>query len=435
MDDSLLEVIQRHKAGDPVGIYSVCSANRFVLEASMMQAINDGTSLLIESTSNQVDQYGGYTGMTPLQFRDFVSGIAQSVNFPMDKIILGGDHLGPNSWQNEPAAVAMEKAEDLIRAYVSAGFQKIHLDTSMRCADDPGDSHLPFDTEIVAERAARLCRVAESAARESDIPGVRPLYVIGTDVPIPGGAQEKLDKVRITSDQEVEETIAVTRDAFRKLGLSEAWNRVIAVVVQPGVEFGDTSVIEYQRSEASVLSRFIGKQDALVYEAHSTDYQTRVALRQMVEDHFAILKVGPWLTFALREAIFSLSLMEEEWIPKTSDSPLSRIREQLEKSMTMDPAYWQKHYHGSLHRIEFARRYSYSDRIRYYWPETRVQNALTQLIMNLEENPVLLTLLSQFMPVQYLAVREGHIKNHPLDLIRHKIMEVTDVYSFATGWS
>ncbi|MFL1089387.1 class II D-tagatose-bisphosphate aldolase non-catalytic subunit, partial [Acinetobacter baumannii] len=93
--------------------------------------------VLIEATSNQVNQFGGYTGMQPADFRDFVYNIARTVGFPAERIILGGDHLGPNCWQDEPAAVAMEKSIDLIKAYVAAGFSKIHLDASMSCADDP----------------------------------------------------------------------------------------------------------------------------------------------------------------------------------------------------------------------------------------------------------------------------------------------------------
>lgn len=70
-------------------------------------------------------------------------------------------------------------------------------------------------------------------------------------------------------------------------------------------------VHEYHREEAQTLSRFIEAQPGLVYEAHSTDYQSREALRALVEDHFAILKVGPALTFAFREAVFALAAIEE----------------------------------------------------------------------------------------------------------------------------
>ena len=61
-----------------------------------------------------------------------------------------------------------------------------------------------------------------------------------------------------------------------------------------------------------MLKKTIEKYDQFVYEAHSTDYQRKETLRQMVKDHFVILKVGPALTFAMREALFSLDFIEKE---------------------------------------------------------------------------------------------------------------------------
>ncbi len=433
MENPLRKMIQTHKNEKPVGIYSVCSANPFVLEAAMHQAKEDGSGLLIESTSNQVDQFGGYTGLTPRQFRDFVFNIANTAGLPAGRIILGGDHLGPNAWQNQNSAIAMENARELIRAYVEAGFTKIHLDTSMRCADDPGDPRSLFDTRIVARRAAELCEVAENAAAHRSADLSAPVYVIGTDVPIPGGAQEELSSLRITPVNELEETIEITRKAFYERGLHDAWERVLAVVVQPGVEFGDTNVFEYDRTRAHNLSRFIDRYPNLLFEAHSTDYQKKEMLRMMVEDHFAILKVGPWLTFALREAVFGLSHIEDEWVARKKGATVSDIRAVLDRVMLNNPAHWRKHYHGDDHSLAFARRYSYSDRLRYYWPDPSVEKALQQLIKNLQKYLPPLTLISQYLPGQYFAVREGSIENTPADLIRHKIREVLNIYSYAAS--
>ncbi len=432
MINPLQNIIQTHKAGETAGIYSVCSANQYVLEASMQQANVDNSILLIESTSNQVDQYGGYTGMTPQMFVDYVKQTAVRMDFPFERIVLGGDHLGPNVWQNEAAKDAMMKAAGQIGSYVRAGFTKIHLDTSMRCADDPMEQGAPLDTEIIASRAAELCKMAERAAAELGS-GDLPIYVIGTDVPIPGGAQESLKDIMPTPVDEVEQTIEITKRAFDSLGLQSAWERVVAVVVQPGVEFDDTNIIEYDREKAATLSEYIDKRDGLVYEAHSTDYQTRGSLRRMVEDHFAVLKVGPALTFAFREAVFALAQIEEELFAGRNDIRLSRLIETIDEAMLENPDYWQKHYRGNKHEAALARKYSFSDRIRYYWPDSRVTGALNQLVENLSRNPVPLSLLSYFMPIQYHKTREGVLNYDPLQLIRDKIMEVTDVYSAAAG--
>lgn len=433
MSHPLFGVVKAQKTGRSEGIYSACSANRFAIEAAMLQAKADGASVLIEATSNQVDQFGGYTGMTPKQFVAYVHTIAKSLNFPLQRVILGGDHLGPNPWQDEKAENALSKARELIRAYVEAGFTKVHLDASMRLGDDPGDSQTPPDPEVVAGRSAELCQVAEEAYTAGPAGSTAPVYVIGTDVPTPGGARSGMEVLPVTPVNEAEQTIELHREHFFKRGLGSAWERVIGVVVQPGVEFGDATVIQYDRTKVKDLSGLIEKYDQLVYEAHSTDYQTRAALRQMVEDHFAIIKVGPWLTFVFREAVFALAQMETEWLAGRKGITLSHIREVLEEVMLARPDYWQKHYHGDEDQLRYARSFSYSDRIRYYWPQEELQAALGRLLNNLTEYPVPLTLLSQYMPAQYRAVRMGQLTNIPIDLIRHKIMEVTGIYASACG--
>jgi D-tagatose-1,6-bisphosphate aldolase subunit GatZ/KbaZ len=411
------------------GICSICSANEHVLTAAIKKAVKDETVLLIESTSNQVDQFGGYTGMTPDNFVSYVRNLAESAGFPIDRLILGGDHLGPNAWQKEPAESAMEKACELIHQYVKAGYTKIHLDTSMRCEGDPGNPEEPLEVAIIAERAAQLCKVAENAGSESQ----QPVYVIGTDVPIPGGAQEHLSEIRITPVNEVEETIEISQKAFYKLGLKDAWERVLAVVVQPGVEFGDTTVIEYDRKKAASLSSTIEKYDNLSYEAHSTDYQTKNALRQMVEDHYRILKVGPWLTFAMRETLFALDKIENDLYSEHKNVKLSGLVDIIEQEMLGNPRYWSAHYHGDETQLKLARKYSYSDRIRYYWPNTIIQGSLHQLIENLSKQDIPLNILSQYLPLQYEAIREGKLQNHISDLIDFGIAQVLNIYSYATG--
>ena len=131
------DIIARHKAGEHLGICSVCSAHPLVIEAALRFDLNTNNKVLIEATSNQVNQFGGYTGMTPAHFRDFVLNIAKHVGFPRERLILGGDHLGPNCWQNEPAEAAMDKSVELIKAYVAAGFTKIHLDASCPAPTTP----------------------------------------------------------------------------------------------------------------------------------------------------------------------------------------------------------------------------------------------------------------------------------------------------------
>jgi D-tagatose-1,6-bisphosphate aldolase subunit GatZ/KbaZ len=380
----------------------------------------------IESTCNQVNQFGGYTGLTPSQFAAFVRSIAVRVGFPELCILFGGDHLGPYPWRGEPSDSALEKAAGLVQASVLAGYTKIHLDASMACADD----NEPLADALIAERAADLCQVAEKELSASSTP---PLYVIGTEVPIPGGETGPGLPPAVTRVEHVQTTLENCRSAFLKRGLGAAWERVIGLVVQPGVEFGDASVFEYTRDQALPLSQCLPASPSLVYEAHSTDYQPPLALGQMVEDHFAILKVGPWLTFAFREVVFALSQIEREWLGNRRGIEISQVPEALERAMLSNPIHWNPYYRGDATELHFARRYSFSDRSRYYWPEPAVERELQKLLANLSAAPPPLTLLSQYLPEQYDAVRAGAIHNFPGDLILDRIRKVLRIYAAACG--
>lgn len=106
---TLNNIIKSQKDGIPKGIYSICSSNEYVIEVAMEYALQKEINILIESTCNQVNQLGGYTGMKPLDFVNFIFSIADRVKFPKNKIILGGDHLGPNPWKKENSWNAMKK--------------------------------------------------------------------------------------------------------------------------------------------------------------------------------------------------------------------------------------------------------------------------------------------------------------------------------------
>src|SRR5690349_2049525 len=342
----------------PRGIVSICSAHSLVVEAALRRGKTEQAVVLIEATCNQVNQEGGYTGMTPADFRRFVAAIAAGVGFPLERLILGGDHLGPNPWKALPAEVAMGRAEAMVAAYVDAGFRKIHLDASMGCAGDAA----ALGDEMIAARAARLARAAEGAA-SADHP--RPVYIIGTEVPPPGGAGHATEELAVTEPAVAERTLAIHEAAFAAAGVGEASRRVIGIVVQPGVEFGNANVAIYKPERAKALSAALDRLPGLVFEAHSTDYQPATALGALVDDGFAILKVGPGLTFALREAFYGLDAIATELAP---DAQHGSLHEAMERVMLEKPGHWKAHYPGTLEEQRVQRHFSYSDRIRYYWP-------------------------------------------------------------------
>ena len=342
----LKKIVELQKQGKNVGIYSACSANEYVIEAVMKRGISDGSCVLIESTANQCDQNGGYTGMTPADFKKFVFEIADRSGFDRSRIFLGGDHLGPLTFAFKDEPEAMADAEELIRHYVRAGFTKIHIDTSMKVNSDPADVRL--SDEIIAGRGARLAKVAEETYKElllQEPEAIPPVYIIGSEVPIPGGAVGAEDNgVQVTRVEDFKNTVDAFRQAFTGAGLGEdVWERVIGVVVQPGVEEKDSGCTEYDRGKAKELMASIKEFPSLVFEGHSTDYQTKIKLRELVEDGVGILKVGPGLTFAMREGMFALEQIEKELLFGTDMQP-SKFAETLDAEMCRDDKYWKKHY-------------------------------------------------------------------------------------------
>jgi D-tagatose-1,6-bisphosphate aldolase subunit GatZ/KbaZ len=421
----LVDTVERHKAGEAVGIYSVCSAHPLVIEASVLQALDDDSYLLVEATSNQVDQFGGYTGMKPQDFRRLVLELARRHGLPEERIVMGGDHLGPNRWQERPVDEALSYAGDLIASYVAAGFTKLHLDCSMACADDTS----PLDDSVVARRAATLAsRAEQEASARAQAPADNPVYVVGTEVPVPGGAHEALVVLTPTSAEAARATLVAHENAFRSEGLGGVWNRVIAMVVQPGVEFDHERVIDYERSATGELRRVLDDRGLLVFEAHSTDYQTRANLRALVEDHWAVLKVGPALTFAMREALFALAAIENELVVEGERSELLSV---VEHRMQEEPGYWEGYYPGGPAAKRLLRRYSYSDRIRYYWSYPDVEDAQRRLFSNLGAREIPQSLLSQYLPRQYERVRHGALESVPEALVLDRIRDTLQDYAVA----
>jgi D-tagatose-1,6-bisphosphate aldolase subunit GatZ/KbaZ len=214
--------------------------------------------------------------------------------------------------------------------------------------------------------------------------------------------------------------------------LDDAWERVIGLVVQPGVEFGEANVFDYDRRKSKALSAALPASPQLIYEAHSTDYQLASSLKQMFEDHFAILKVGPELTFAFREAVFALSAIEHELLQGKA-ARVSKVREALETAMLRNPSYWRDYYHGDENQLRISRFYSYSDRCRYYLHRPEVNAEIELLMENLTVFPPGLTLISQYLPLEYQAIRAGTLQASPSEIIRHHIRTVLHKYARACG--
>ena len=428
MKHPMQEMMEKRRQGIKCGIPSYCTANELALEIALRRAKMLNQPVLIEATANQVNQYGGYTGMLPKDFYKLVLDMAAAIDLPEQMVILAGDHLGPLTWQNLPEAEAMEKSIELVYQYTRAGFTKIHLDTSMKVADDAEGL---LSTEVIARRGATLYKAAikgyeELKAEKPD--AIRPVFVIGSEVPIPGGAQEAEDSLAVTSVEAFKDTVATYKRVWEEEGVGAGMEDVIAVVVQPGVEFGDDQVFLYDHDAAADLCAALKEFPEVCFEGHSTDYQSAKCLKAMVEDGIAILKVGPALTYGLREALFAMSLMENELVPAEERSNFIDV---LEDTMLANPGNWQKHYHGDEKQLHLTRKYSFSDRARYYMGQPEVLAAMEKLFTNLDTYKIPLNMLHQYMPLTYAKVRDGELPLEAKELAMDGVTNFMLDYEYA----
>lgn len=431
MNHPIKEIISKRQSGILAGIASFCTANPIVIETILEYCKDLNDYVLIEATANQVNQFGGYTNMSPYDFVDYVYDIAENIGFPKDKLLLGADHFGPLVWADKSDVEAMENAKELVRQAVLAGYTKIHLDTSMKLGSDDANERL--SDEIIAKRGVELYKVCEEAflERMEKFPNsIHPVYVIGSEVPIPGGEFEEVDTLEVTSPDDFKATIEAYDSQFKKEGIRDAWDNIVAVVVQPGVEFSNVDVHLYERPKAKKLSSVLMNYPNLVFEGHSTDYQSNIKLKEMVEDGVAILKVGPACTFALREGLFALSFIENELI-KDKNLRID-FKNVLEKVMLENPKDWQEYYFGNELDKELSRKYSFSDRSRYYLSYDDIQLAIENLFENIDKFDLPLGMIKQFFPNAFDKILNDDYPKDSKSLVKSNIIDVIEDYLYAT---
>jgi D-tagatose-bisphosphate aldolase class II non-catalytic subunit len=390
----LRQIIARNRAGEAIAIPSVCTAHPDALEASLTLAEALDQPIVVEATSNQVNQHGGYTGLKPADFISFVRDIAQKSHVAHERILFGGDHLGPQAWRKLPADEAMTKAHRMVADYAAAGFTKIHLDCSEGCAGEP--AQLP--DAITATRSAALAATALQHAPDPN----ELLFVIGTEVPPPGGARtDDHGDIPPTTPHSAKATLDAHAEAFTAANIP--LDLIGGLVVQPGVEFSPMEVHHLPLARDPGLLTALKDWPNLCLEAHSTDYQHPEAYPRLAQLGFAFQKVGPALTFAWREALYALDTIRAQNGWSTGPS----LPDVMEEVMLANPAHWQAHIHGTDQRLQ--RHFGLADRIRYYWPDPKAQAAVQRLFKDLEDkrlpDPLL---LAHFRDTEIATARASH---------------------------
>lgn len=333
---------------------SLCSSNFDVLKLSMIFAKYNDLPLLIESTSNQVNQFGGYTYLKPRQFYKKLKDLAKKIKFK-NNFYIGADHLGPLPWKNLNDHVAMKNSIKLFKDVVNSGYNKIHIDTGIK---------LKNDKILSKKKIIQRCEKIFNSISKKKLNNI--FFVFGTEVPVAGGGT--LYNSKTTSLASIKDDLKY----YSKLQKS------FSLVIEPGLGFNNSKVfdlkIKYFKKK-KILSRLSN----FSYEAHSSDFQNSLALKKLVKNNFKFLKVGPELTFFYMRAIMQMHKIEN----MNNFKKKSNIRKIISAEMNRDNKYWVNYYHGSKKKIEYLKFNSLLDRSRYYWSKKNITKSLRLLKQNI----------------------------------------------------
>lgn len=343
------------------GIPSFCTANFDVIDIIFKFAKLNQFPILLESTSNQVNQDGGYTGLKPKNFKNKIYKVASKYKIRKQKLFLGGDHLGPLPWKKLKESKAMENAKELVKQYVNAGFKKIHLDTAILCLNQK-----KLSREEVVSRCAKLIKHIPKKKLNSIF------FVVGTEVPAAGGG----DNVRpiVTKMNNIKKDYLSYRKFISKF-LSNK-NQTFGLVVDPGIGFKNRTLTKSNFKKINQKKNFSLKNN-FVFEAHSSDYQSLADLKKLCNKNFKFIKVGPELTYFYMRAILFMEKVERNIFFKSSN-----LKEVLSSQMDKNKKYWYKYYSKTKYDTEFLKLNSFLDRARYYWDNKNVNQSKKILFKN-----------------------------------------------------
>ncbi len=342
---------------------SFCTSNIEVLKIIILYCKRKKLPCLVESTSNQVNQYGGYSGKTPQEFYNDIKKILKQNNFSFKNFYMGGDHLGPLPWKKKNKKTAMNNSVQLINKCLDSNYSKIHVDTSIKCINDKIINH-----SIIFDRTKYILQNSKLKKKLSKI-----FLIIGTEVPL-SGSNEK-GKIKLTQKNQINLEVKKFRDLLRTLYKKKL---KFGLVVEPGMRFMHNSI---QRPNFTNFKpkRKISKKNNFVYEAHSTDYQPLNVLIKLVKNNFKFLKVGPELTYNYSRSLFAMEKIEKKYLKNN----FSKIKDNIMTTMLKDKKYWKEYYSGNNQKIKKLILNSKLDRMRYYLNKHKIRISIIKLKKNI----------------------------------------------------
>jgi D-tagatose-1,6-bisphosphate aldolase subunit GatZ/KbaZ len=398
-------------------IPSFCTSNIFVLKSLLSFCKKKKLPILIETTSNQVNQHGGYSGNKPKDFIRKMNNLAKKMQFNKKNIFYGGDHLGPLPWKLSNSSVALKKSIELVNLYIAAKYQKIHIDTSIECNDDK-----TLTNKEVFLRAQYILKKLKNKRIIKNT-----FLVFGTEVPLAGGNNNK--KIKSTMFKKI---IDEYNNFSKLLKFENLPIKNFGLVIEPGMKFMHKNVTKPYLKNFK-LKKLFSKKNNFFYEAHSTDYQSFITLRNLVKNNFKILKVGPELTFNLLKSFLFMEKVEKKKYSKRSN-----FKKTILDEMFTSDQYWRD-YFKNVSKKELKKNIinSYYDRTRYYLDNKKVLNSIKVLennINRIDQKQIIQLLTKEKKNKNLYGIKYYNYKNFDL-IVSNYLNEIFTKYYKACGFN
>ena len=370
---------------------SFCTGNIDVLNSIMFFCHLQKLPCLIECTSNQVNQTGGYTKKTPKKFIKEIFDLRKKIKLSKNQLFLGGDHLGPLPWKYYNKKIALKNSINLIESFLKEKFCKIHIDTSIRCKDDNF-----FNNEIIFKRTKDILKNSRIKKRLKD-----KFLVIGSEVPLSGSGDNK--KIILTNTKQIKNESLKFRQILKELNFKN--KREFGLVVEPGMKYMHSSIKKPNLKKFKDKTKFSVKNN-FVFEAHSTDYQPLNILKKLSQNNFKFLKVGPELTYNYSRSLFYMQNLEVRF----SFRKKSEITKKLFNTMKNNSKYWKNYYSNKKSQLLLN---SKLDRMRYYLNFKSVVNSINILKKNINkiQKKEMKKILENNIKREYIYYRNKNLTN------------------------
>lgn len=362
---------QGHK---PMTLLAVCPNSPAVIKAAFRAAKRNNAPIMFAATLNQVDNDGGYTGMTQKDFVRVMRVEAKRNNFT-GPYIAAIDHGGP--WLKDIQTLEMwpyEKAMDAVKksyeAALLAGYELIHVDPTV-------DRFLPkgeiIKIEVVAARTIELITHIENFRKERGLPRIA--YEVGTEE-VHGGL----------ADMSVfNKFLDLLKEGLEKNGCADAWP--CFVVGKVGTDLHTTF---FDPVVAKQLTSTVAKYGSFIKGHYTDDVENP---EEYPLSGMGAANVGPEFTVAEFNALEELEAVENKLYDEGNVAMHSNMIAILKK-LVIDSGRWKKWVHGDESPDDFEsitpdrQRWLMQTGARYIWQKPEAVAARQTLYSNLRLNGI-----------------------------------------------